>query len=79
MKSDLDYWIAIDKRKERYLKMRTEQKCKMCGTKCTVYKFTKMPLCRECYRRKFMDSLKAGQPKAVIASKAQRGGNNERK
>lgn len=78
MKSDLDYWIALDKRKERYLKNTTEVKCKRCGKGYLGYKLTKMPLCSKCYREKFMEGLKNGAKALVKRNKAQRGGNDER-
>lgn len=81
MKSDLDYWIALDKRKERVLKTIAKVKCAVCGKIFNGKKAARFVLCSRCYRKKFMDSLKSGSISAQKIrenKKAQRGGNNER-
>ena len=81
MKSDLDYWIALDKRKERILRTIANVKCGVCGRVFNGKKAARFVLCSKCYRKKFMDSLKSGSISAQKIrenEKAQRGGNDER-
>lgn len=78
MESDLDYWIALDRAKENYIKNKATVICSRCGKTGIKIGNPKFALCNECYREKFLKSLKKGQKKAVEASKAKRKEENGR-
>lgn len=58
MKSDLDYWIALDKRREHYLRHMILVPCSKCGKKYLTKRNTKIFECADCFRKRLSEAGK---------------------
>ena len=82
MKSDLDYWIALDKRREHFIRRMILVPCSKCGKKYLTKRNPRIKIfeCGECYRKRLCEAGKRSVREILRKrkEKAQRGGNDER-